>query len=157
MSDKQPLTNNDKPETKDQKKVTQIVDHMYEQDQYSQWLGIQRLEDGLGKSVLQMTVRKEMTNGHGTAHGGITYSLSDSAFAFACNSQGRKAVSIETSISHLAPVKVGDVLTATASEENLGNRISIYNVIVVNQDSQRVALFKGTAYRTKEEWTFLDQ
>ena len=137
-------------------KVTQIADNMFDQDQFSNWLGIQRLEHGPGKAVLQMTVRKEMTNGFGIAHGGITYSLSDSAFGFACNSQGRKALSIETSISHLAPVNVGDVLTATATEEYLGNRISIYNVIVLNQHSEKVALFKGTAYRSKEEWTFKD-
>lgn len=133
--------------------ASQIVDQMYGNDDFSQWLGIKRLGESQGKSILQLTIRKEMTNGFDIAHGGITYSLADSALAFASNSQGRKAVSIETSISHLVPVKTGDVLTATAIEENLGNRIAIYNVIILNQRKEKVALFKGTVYRTKEEWS----
>ena len=125
---------------------------MYNNDAFSQWLGIERLEDAPGKSVLRMTIRKEMTNGFGIAHGGITYSFADSAFAFASNSQGRKAVSIETSISHTRAVKSGDVITAVATEENLSNKLGIYRILVTNQRGETVALFKGTVYRTREEW-----
>jgi acyl-CoA thioesterase len=110
------------------------------------------VEDGPGRSVLRMTVRKEMTNGFGIAHGGITYSLADSALAFASNSHGRMAVSIETSISHTARVQEGDVLTATATEEFLSNKIANYRIEVKNQDGKVAALFKGIVYRTGKDW-----
>lgn len=132
--------------------ANRIVDAMYDNDRFSQWLGIERLEDGAGRSVIRMTVRPEMCNGFGTAHGGISFSFADSAFAFASNSHGRKAVSIETSISHTLAVHPGDVLTATAEEEHLGNKTAIYRVTVTNQLGQLVALFKGTVYRTAREW-----
>ncbi len=130
-----------------------IVDKMYNGDAFSQWLGIERIEDGLGYSKLKMTVREEMTNGFKIAHGGITYSLADSALAFASNSHGRQAVSLETSISHTKAVHIGDVLTAEAIEVNLTNATAIYGVKVSNQNNETVALFKGTVYRTKKEWT----
>ncbi len=132
--------------------AVQIVDQMYLHDYFSQWLGIERLKDDAGQSVLRMTIRREMLNGFGIAHGGITFSLADSALAFASNSQGRHAVSIETAISHIESLREGDIITAYAEEENLGNRIAIYRVVVKNQNDQLVALFKGTVYRTSREW-----
>ncbi len=132
--------------------ATKVVDAMYNNDAFSQWLGIERLEEREGRSLLRMTVRQEMTNGFGIAHGGITYSFADSAFAFASNTHGRKAVSLETSISHLQQVHVGDVLTAEAIEEHLSNKIGLYTISVKNQDGKNVALFKGTVYRTGKEW-----
>ena len=136
----------------DKPKPTRIVDAMIDKDYFSQWLGIERLEDGEGHSVLRMTVRKEMLNGFGIAHGGITYSLADSAFAFASNSRGRHAVSIETSISHTEKVKEGDVLTAVAVEEKLSYKIANYRITVTNQEGSVVGLFKGIVYRTSKEW-----
>ena len=129
-----------------------IVDRMFNNDPFSQWLGIERVEDGAGSSVLRMTVRKEMLNGFDIAHGGITYSLADSALAFASNSHGVQSVSIETSISHTKPVKEGDLLTATAIEKNLSSKIGVYEIIITNQEQETVALFKGTVYRTGKEW-----
>ena len=131
---------------------SQIVDTMMNADYFSQWLGIERIEDGAGKSVLTMTIRKEMLNGFGIAHGGIAYSLADSALAFASNGHGRKSVSVETSISHTIPLKEGDEITATAIEESLSNKIGIYRIVVKNQKEEIVALFKGTVYRTSKEW-----
>ncbi len=93
-----------------------------------------------------------MLNGFDIAHGGITYSLADSALAFASNSHGIQSVSIETSISHTKPVKEGDVLTAIAIEKNLTSKIGVYEVVVTNQADVTVALFKGTVYRTGKEW-----
>lgn len=133
--------------------ASKIVDQMIADDAFSQWLGVERLAESPGFSQLRMTVRPEMVNGFGIAHGGITFSLSDSAFAFASNSRGRHAVSIETGIDHLAPVKVGDVLTATASEQHLGRRLGHYRVEVVNQNDEKVALFKGIVFRKDTEWT----
>ncbi len=130
-----------------------IVNKMYDGDAFSQWLGIKRIEDRPGYSKLKMTVREEMTNGFKIAHGGITYSLADSALAFASNSHGRQSVSIETSISHTKPVHIGDVLIAEAKELNLTNATGIYDIKVTNQKEEVVALFKGTVYRTKKEWS----
>lgn len=129
-----------------------VVDKMFFNDPFSLWLDIKRLEDGPGKSILQMTVRKEMLNGFGIAHGGITYCLADSALAFASNSHGKKAVSIETSISHIHPVNLGDVLTASAVEKNKSNKIAVYEVEIKNQNTILVAHFKGTVYRTSKDW-----
>ena len=129
-----------------------IVDKMYEDDLFSKWLGIDILEKEIGKSKLVMTIRQEMVNGFGVAHGGITYSLADSALAFASNSQGRESMSIETSISHTKPCHVGDVLTAEAVEESLSYKIAVYHISVKNQNNETVALFKGTVYRTSKNW-----
>jgi len=132
--------------------ANKVVDKMMDHDAFSQWLGIERLEDAPGRSVLRMTVRREMLNGFQIAHGGIAYSLADSALAFASNAHGRKAVSVETSISHTESVHEGDELTAVAQEENAGNKIAFYHVRVTNQHGRLVALFKGTVYRTEKEW-----
>ena len=132
--------------------ATKVVDQMYNNDPFSQWLGIERVEDGVGTSLLRMTVTKEMLNGFGIAHGGITYSLADSALAFASNSYGEQCVSIETSISHTKAVKEGDVLTAIAKEANKTNKIAIYEISVFNQDNETVAIFRGNVYNTGKEW-----
>lgn len=132
--------------------ATKVVDQMYNNDPFSQWLGIERVEDGVGTSLLRMTVTKDMLNGFGIAHGGITYSLADSALAFASNSYGEQCVSIETSISHTKAVKEGDVLTAVAKEANRTNKIAIYEITVFNQDNETVAIFKGNVYNTGKLW-----
>ena len=131
---------------------SKIVDKMYENDAFSKWLGIKRIEDRAGKSVLQITVRKEMLNGFNIVHGGITYSLADSALAFASNGHGRKAVSVETSISHTQTCKEGDVLTTHTEEMSLSKKIGIYQITITNQHNKTVALFKGTVYITDKNW-----
>lgn len=129
-----------------------VVNRMYDHDAFSQWLGIERLEVAAGRCVLRMTVREEMTNGFAIAHGGITYSLADSALAFASNGHGRMAVSVETSISHTVSLKAGDVITAVAEEISLTDKIGIYHVTVTDQEGRKVAFFKGTVYRTSKMW-----
>ena len=129
-----------------------IVNKMMEKDFFSQWLGIEVLETTPGRAVLEMTVREEMLNGFTIAHGGITYSLADSALAFASNGHGRQSVSVETSISHTKPIKAGDVIQAVAEEKSISNKIGIYYITIKNQDDEEVALFKGTVYRTSKEW-----
>lgn len=133
-------------------RASRIVDQMFNNDPFSQWLGIERVEDGAGKSVLKMTVRKEMLNGFDVAHGGITYSLADSALAFAANAHGIQSLSIETGISHTKQVLEGDILTAKTKEVSLTSRIGIYQIDIANQNNEIVALFKGTVYRTGKEW-----
>lgn len=129
-----------------------IIQKMYDNDPFSQWLGISVEERGRGHCTVKMTVRKEMSNGFGVTHGGITYSLADSALAFACNSHGIKSMSIETSISHTAPVRPGDVLIAAAREVSLKNKIAIYEIPIRNQNDEVIALFKGSVYRSGKEW-----
>ena len=130
----------------------EIVNTMMANDFFSQWLGIEVLSIKEGYCKLKLTVRKDMLNGFGIAHGGITYCLSDSALAFASNSYGDQCVSIETSISHTSKVKEGDVLTAEAKELNRGHKIAIYEVSILDQENKNVALFKGTVFRTEKKW-----
>jgi acyl-CoA thioesterase len=133
-------------------KAAHIQKKMYDKDWFSQWLGIECIDSGAGYSKLKMVVRKEMLNGFGIAHGGITYSLADSALAFASNSHGRMAVSIETSISHTESLVEGDIIIAEAEELSLSNKIGVYQIKVSKPDHKVVALFKGTVYRTSKEW-----
>ena len=125
---------------------------MYDNDPFSRWLGIELVSVDDGTCTLRMTVRPEMLNGFGVAHGGISFSLADSAFAFACNSRGRHTVSIHCSVEHVAPIFAGDVLTATATENVLGKTISNYHISVTRQDGSIVAIFRGVAYRKQQIW-----
>jgi acyl-CoA thioesterase len=135
-----------------QELATQVVARMYDNDPFSQWLGIERVVVRPGHCTLRMTVRREMLNGFAIAHGGLTYSLADSCLAFASNSHGIQAVSVETSISHTKPVKEGDTLTATSEEKHLSRGTALYYVTVENQRGEAVAHFKGTVYRTGKPW-----
>ena len=132
----------------------EIVENgMYGRDAFSKWLGIELIDVQEGYAKVKMTVRSEMTNGFHIAHGGISYSLADSCFAFASNSHGRHAVSIETSISHTKAIFPGDILIAESQLENLSNKLGIYTVKVFNQKDEVVALFKGTVFRKENVWT----
>lgn len=130
----------------------QIVDRMYNNDPFSIWLGIERLEETRGYCKLRMKVRKEMLNGFNVAHGGISFSLADSALAFASNSHGRHAVSIDCSINHLLPVVEHDVLIAEAKELSSKRKHGLYLVEIKNQDQQLVASFKGMVYIKDRLW-----
>lgn len=131
----------------------EITNTMMAKDYFSQWLGIEVLEIKEGSCKLKMMVRAEMLNGFGIAHGGITYSFADSALAFASNSHGRKAVSVETSISHTESLHENDVIIAEAIEEKCSNKIGIYSIKITRfSDNAMVALFKGTVYRTSQNW-----
>lgn len=132
-------------------KAQKIVDQMMATDTYSKWLGIEVLEVADGFAKVKMTTRKEMLNGHGVVHGGVSFSLADSAFAFACNTHGQKAVSIETSINHIKPIFEGDELVATAQKESTSRSVGYYMVKVTRGD-ELVGLFKGVAFRKQEEW-----
>ncbi len=129
-----------------------IVQKMMEKDAFSQWMNIKIIKIDAGLCQLEATVQPEMVNGFMIAHGGIAYSLSDSALAFAANGYGKQCVSIETSISHTRPAKIGDILTATCTEMNRGKTIGIYQVLVTNQENKRIAVFKGTVYITDKDW-----
>lgn len=125
-----------------------VVQHMMENDLFSQWLGITVLTIKEGYSKIQMTVRKEMVNGFGIVHGGVAFSLGDSAFAFACNNRNVLSVALDTAINFIKPVHVGDVLTAEAKELHNGKSTGLYHITITNQNAHVVAMFKGTCYRT---------
>ena len=129
----------------------EIVAKMMQHDLFSQWLGIKVDHIEPGACTLSLTIRKEMLNGFGIAHGGITYSIADSALAFASNSHGRQAVSVDTSINHIESLREGDQITAVAKEESLKNRFAFYSIEIRSQN-KLVALFKGTVYRTEKDW-----
>ena len=124
---------------------------MLSQDNYSQWLGIEILECEIGRCKVALTVRKEMLNSMNKAHGGITYSLADTAFGFTANTHGKFAVSIETSINHIVAVNEGDYLIAECVIEKVNNKLG-FNIIEVKRGDDLVALFKGVAYRTQKDW-----
>ena len=134
-----------------QRLAERVVEGMVASDAFSRWLGIEVLEVAPKRSTCRMTVREEMVNGFGVTHGGIAFSLADSAFAFACNTHGRVTVSIENSITYPAPIAVGDVLTAVAKEDAASGRLSYYSAEVRNQRDEVVGLFRGTAFRTERD------
>lgn len=137
--------------TDEQRLAERVVNGMLAKDAFSAWLGIEVLEIAPRRSALQMQVRPEMVNGLGVSHGGIVYSLADSALAFACNTHGRVTVAIENSISYPHPAAVGDVLTAVADEESSTSTLGFYRVIVRNQKDEIVSTFRGTVYKTQRE------
>lgn len=126
----------------------QVVDKMMQHDLFSQWLGITVHEVREGYSKIGMTIRKEMINGFGIVHGGIAFSLADSAFAFACNNRNNLSVALDTSINFTKSTQPGDVLTAEAKELHNGRSTGLYLITVTNQKEEQVALFKGTCFRT---------
>ena len=130
----------------------EIVQKMMAKDAFSQLLGVKVCQIEPGTCTLRMTVREDMINGFLVAHGGITFSLADSAFAFASNSRGQHALSIETSISHTRPVFPGDELEAKAVELQNGKTIARY-AVSVRCGENTVALFNGTVFKKDSLWT----
>lgn len=124
-----------------------IVNDMMEKDFFSQWLGIKVVDVAPGSCLLQMEVRKDMLNGFGIAHGGIAYSLADSALAFAANGHGIQSLSIETSIAHFNKITEGEVILAEAIEIHQSKKIAKYSVEIFSLAGEKKALFSGTVYR----------
>lgn len=125
-----------------------VIDHIMKTDAFSNWLGIGVIELKEGYSKIQMTVRPEMMNGLGIVHGGIAFSLADSAFAFACNGRNNLSVALDNSINYLKPVFPGDIIVAEATEIHNGRSTGLYQVTISNQHGHTVAIFKGTCFRT---------
>lgn len=126
-----------------------VAAQMFAQDLASQRMGMRIVQVAPGQAVLTMTVRDDMLNGHAICHGGFVFTLADSAFAFACNSYNENTVAAGCSIEFLAPSRGGDVLTATARERHLRGRTGVYDIDVVNQNGETVALFRGKSTRIK--------
>ncbi|MEJ6777617.1 MAG: PaaI family thioesterase [Crocinitomicaceae bacterium] len=134
------------------KQPKEIIQWMLSRDAFSAWMNIDVRKIEKGNCTLSCKVSPQMLNGFDILHGGITYSLSDSALAFAANSYGHKCVSIETSISHLRSVKNGQVLTIRANEIHRGKTIGVYQVDIINDENKLVSKFKGTVHISQEIW-----
>jgi len=128
----------------------QVLDIMRTRDKFTEWMGLEIDEVGLGYCRLHYTVKDEMVNGFANIHGGVLFSAADSAFAFACNSHGLITVALDVSITFTRPAKVGELLTVEAKELHLGNKTGLYDIRTTNEKNELVALFKGTAYRTSK-------
>lgn len=120
---------------------------MFERDPASQALGMTLDAIKPGYARMSMTIRPDMLNGHGTAHGGYIFMLADSAFAFACNSHNLNTVGASCTIDYLAPGRAGDVLVAEAVEQALQGKTGVYDVTVSDQEGRKIALFRGKSHR----------
>jgi len=128
-----------------------VFERMLANDAFSQWMGVEVLDVQEGYAKIQMKVRPEMLNGYKILHGGVSFSLADSAFAFASNSRGKISFSISTSINHLEKVLLHDVLIAEATEEYFNAKLGKYKVTIHNQEKVLVAVFNGMVYRTSQD------
>ncbi|MDM1550394.1 hydroxyphenylacetyl-CoA thioesterase PaaI [Empedobacter falsenii] len=127
-----------------QKLLNAMLDH----DKFSEWLGLEVIGLDAGYAKVQATIRPEMMNGVGSVHGGVTFAMADSAFAFACNSYNNISVALDVHISFTKAGKIGDVFTIEAKEVHSSKRTGIYDIKVTNQNNELIALFKGTCFRT---------
>jgi acyl-CoA thioesterase len=116
---------------------------MWAGDRATEWFGMELLDVDEGSAVMALRVQPHHANGHGICHGGVTFALADSAFAFACNSRNQSTVAQQNQITYLAPAQVGDRLIATASEVTLAGRSGITDVVVETEAGVRVAVFRG--------------
>jgi len=131
-------------------KAQRIVAHMFERDRLAKHFNIRIVDVGDGFAKIAMKIRSEMLNGHGICHGGVTFALADTAFAYACNSRNQKTVALNCAISYSQAVFEGDELTALAEEKILNRRTGTYDVTIKNQNDQVVALFRGSSYAMKQ-------
>lgn len=138
-------------EAEEQALANAVVAHMLAHDNFSRWLGIELVAVRPRACTIRLRVRADMLNGFGVSHGGIVYSLADSALAFACNTNGHVTVAVDNTVSYPVPVNEGDELIAVAEEESTGSRLAFYRVTVARQDGTVVGLLHATVYRTQQK------
>jgi acyl-CoA thioesterase len=126
-----------------------VREAMHANDRAAQALGMQIQAVGPGSAVVRMAVREDMLNGHDICHGGLITTLADTAFAYACNSHNEITVASGFNVDLVAPGRLGDVLTATCAEQNKAGRTGVYDIEVVNQRGERIALLRGRSYTMK--------
>ena len=130
-----------------QRLAERAVQAIYDSDRASQKLGMTVESVAPGEARVTMRIQPDMVNGHGVCHGGLIFTLADSAFAFACNSHGHNALAAGAAIEFLAPGREGDVLTAVATERWRAGKSGIYEIEVRNQRGEAVALFRGRCHQ----------
>ncbi len=126
----------------------QVGLRMWQQDAVANVLGIKLDDIGPGFAKMTMAIRSDMLNGLGICHGGITYTLADTAFAYACNSRNEKTLALSCTITYSISVYEGDTLTAEAQERALNGKTGVYDVVISNRSGENVALFRGNSYKT---------
>ena len=130
-----------------QRTAERAVDTLWRGDSASQQLGMSIDSCGPGRATVSMRIRPDMVNGHKICHGGLIFTLADSAFAFACNSWGDNTVAAGAAIEFLLPAREGDVLRAVAAERWRAGRAGIYEIEIRNQRDEVVALFRGRSHQ----------
>ena len=139
-------------ETFDRKRAEKIVAHMMEKDEFSRWMKVEVLEVDEGYCKVTCPIKKEMLNGFSVTHGGIVFSLADSALAFSAATYGRVSLAIENSISFTQKTVLSNRITAESRCINLTHKTGLFEVKVLDQDNNLVALMKATVYRTSDEF-----
>ena len=129
------------------KNPQEVVQHMLEKDQFSQWMELKVNSIAEGTSTVSMFVKQEMLNGFGVIHGGVIFALADSAFAFACNSRDNLSLALDAQINFMKKAVRGDLLTAVVEEVHNGKTTGVYEVKIKNQNQELIAAFRGTAFR----------
>jgi acyl-CoA thioesterase len=129
----------------------ETIARLYATDVAAQSLGMAIAESESGSAAVTMTVQPSMANGYGVCHGGLIFALADTAFAYACNSNGGTHLAAHASIEFLAPARVGDVLTAEATEHWRGGRTGLTDVSVKDRDGRMIAIFRGRSQRVSTE------
>jgi acyl-CoA thioesterase len=132
----------------DQATADAVREQMYSRDRAAQALGITVDAIAPGAATCRMTVRPDMLNGHATCHGGLIFTLADTAFAYACNAGNRATVALNAQVTFVAPAREGDVLTASAREQSRGGRTGVYDV-EVHRAGTLLALFRGQGYEIR--------
>ena len=132
-----------------QQRAERAAEAMWAKDAASQHMGMTIEEIGPGRAVLSMQIQPHHLNGHGICHGGILFTLADSAFAFACNSYNQLTVAQENQVTFLAPGQPGERLTATAQEQARAGRSGVYDVTVTGGDGRKLALMRGLSRTVK--------
>ena len=133
----------------------ELAQYMLNQDAFSQWLGIRLIEVREKYCRIEMPIKKEMINGLRTAHGGVTFSLADSALAFSSNNTNQASVALQCAVNFTKAVKMGDTLTAESILISETRKTGIYDISVTNQHQELVASFRGTVYKIDKEVTDL--
>lgn len=128
-----------------------VAEAMWSRDHAAQALGIRIESVAPGKASLLMDIRQEMLNGHNICHGGMIFTLADTAFAYACNAYNQTTVASACGIDFLAPARKGETLRAIASERSLAGRTGVYDITVETLEGRQVALFRGKSYRIAGE------
>lgn len=140
---------NDATSPSPQQTAERVRDAMYANDRAAKALGMEIVAVGPGTATLAMRVREDMLNGHDICHGGLIATLADTAFAYGCNSYNEVTVASGFSVDLVAPGRLGDILCATCREQNKAGRTGVYDIEVVNQRGERIALFRGRSYTMK--------
>ena len=130
-------------------RAKKAAEAMWQSDDASKWIGMELVDIKEASATLELTVQQHHCNGHGNCHGGIIYSLADSAFAFACNSRNQATVAQHNTLTYLAPGRLDDRLVARARETSLIGRTGIYDVEVTNQNGEKIADFRGCSRTIK--------